>query len=167
MLQRHLGITNLEDKIFRVIDQVLQGHGHFNNVFVLGEHDLPHLGRTNLGGVDHDDLIDEGRIPLQSRLVCAGVFPEPQHNGALLLVQLIEAHQRPDGNGARRDDAQQGTGHATAGIAATGTTAAAATEQAGKSLLQLLQGFIEIGRPLIIAAPRIAGSVVAAPGLIP
>ena len=164
MLQRHFRIPYLQDKILWVIDDILNRHADFYDVFVLSQHDFTQASRANLGRIDLDDLVDQRRIPLKTRGERGMVLTKPEDNSALLFVELIETHQTPDQRHAAKHHAQQRTGESAFSRTTPATTAA---EHAGEALLELFKSFIQIRRALIASAPGVAGALVTTPGLIP
>ena len=164
MLQRDLRVANLKHEGLWVGNHVLHRHAHFDDVLILGEHDLAQTGGTNFRCIDRNHLIDERRIPLQTRCERRVVLTKPEHNRTLLLVELIKTHQPPDQQHSAENHTQQGTRN----TAFRRTTAAAApSKHASDTLLELFKGLVEIWRALITSAPRVTRAFITAPRLIP
>ena len=95
MLQRDFWVTNLQYKVLGIIDHVLHRHADLNDVLVLGQHDLAQSCSTDFGGIDLNHFVNQRRVPLQARRERGVILTKAQHNRALLLVKLIEAHKPP------------------------------------------------------------------------
>ena len=171
-------VLALEQESSRIAEPVLNGKFDFDNVFVFRQHG----GLTQAGGL-HDGVatdIDRANLGYKNQFVTlnwirqtpveagadrGAVFSELGNDGLLPFLDNEEAGAQPDqqhdtGNQA---DADAGTFHVrlktTTGAAASATRATAAgilqsAKQTAEFAVEITPQFVQIGRPLIGAAPR-------------
>jgi hypothetical protein len=106
---------------------------------------------------------------MQAWLNSIYILTETQHNTALLLIQLVESHEAPDGQGYNDKKTNNPRREPWDTAATGGRTSATATasEYSPKLLLEFFQRFVEIRRPLIVTTPRILGIIITATRFIP
>src|SRR5690606_10014347 len=162
--QSLVGVTDIENIRLGITHAILDLKIHSHQVFILGQHLAGRLGGTDAGNPNLVDSINQGHLEPQTRVFGTVIFTEAQHNRPLLFVHRIErlvddvTHYQNGRNG------QNGTkSTCTApGAAATARVATFAAKHAIKLVEPLLQRFIEVWWPLIIAATTTTGS----PGII-
>ena len=83
-------LTHINEEIGGAIDNPLHGETDINDVFVFGQHQRLMAVRLHLGDIDNVHLIDQWRIPMQTRAhLIRQHFTEPEYHPALLLIHLI------------------------------------------------------------------------------
>ena len=166
VLQNGFRTGHLQQEGNRIQHLVLHLQGHADNIGVAGEHRLSNVVAAILLHVDLLELLDDRRTPAKTGIHGAVVFTKTQHHGAFALIHLEKADQGVDHHADYGSDNQYRPGGTAPTAGATAGLAALATEYAVNFFFQILQGFIQIRRPLVTAStPRILRLVAA--GFIP
>ena len=164
----------VEDEVLRRHEVVLHRELDVDDVLVLGEHRrflgvairrrvaIAEFDRAHLREIDELDRLDRRRqVPARAGERRLGVLAEAGDDAPTALVDDVEAAREPHHHDQSDEQPEAAAELAQAGRlrpAAAAAAAAAATEDPGEALIEVAPQLVEVGGPLVAAAPSSAAA---------